>query len=112
MQFLLNEDALISIGDDCMFSAAIKLWGSDGHSIINMEDPYEIYNKSEGINIGNHVWICENARILKNSLISDNSVVANSALVCKKFYDGNVIIGGNPANIIKRNINWTREAPK
>lgn len=111
VQFLLNEDALISIGEDCMFSAAIKLWGSDGHSIINLEDN-TVCNKSTGIVIGNHVWICENVRILKNSLVSDNSVIANSSLVCKKFYDSNVIIAGNPANIIKRNIDWKRESPK
>lgn len=111
VQFLLNEKALISIGNDCMFSSAIKLWGSDGHTITNLENN-KVLNKSTGIEIGNHVWICENVRILKNSLISDHSVAANSSLICKKFTDSNIVIGGNPAEIIKKGIDWTRETPK
>lgn len=94
-----------------MFSSAIKLWGSDGHTITNLENN-KILNKSTGIEIGNHVWICENVRILKNSLISDHSVAANSSLICKKFTDSNIVIGGNPAEIIKKGIDWTRETPK
>ena len=110
VQFLLNEHAVIKIGNDCMFSAAIKIWGSDAHSIINLEDN-SVINQSRGVEVGNHVWICENARILKNSKISDNCVIANSALVSGVFEEENVIIGGNPGKIIKRNIDWNRHAP-
>lgn len=110
VQFLLNEEALITIGNDCMVSSSVKLWGSDGHSIIDL-NTNSVYNQSRGITIGNHVWICDSSRILKNSFISDNSIVGNSAVVSGKFTESNVIIAGNPAKIIKRNIDWNRFAP-
>lgn len=110
VQFLLNEEALITIGNDCMVSSSVKLWGSDGHSIIDL-NTNSVYNQSRGITIGNHVWICDSSRILKNSVISDNSIVGNSAVVSGKFTESNVIIAGNPAKIIKRNIDWNRFAP-
>lgn len=109
-QFLLNEKALITIGNDCMVSSSVKLWGSDGHSIIDL-NTNSVYNQSHGITIGNHVWICDSSRILKNSVISDNSIIGNSAVVCGEFRESNVIIAGNPAKIIKRNIDWNRFAP-
>lgn len=35
-----------------------------------------------------------------------NSVVGHSTVVAKKFTDKNVVIAGNPAKIIKTDINW------
>lgn len=111
VQFLLHEEAWITIGNDCMVSSMVKLWGSDGHSIIDLNTG-TTYNQSSGISVGNHVWICDSSRILKNSVISDNSIIGNSAVVCGKFNESNVIIAGNPAKIIKRNIDWNRFAPQ
>ena len=48
-----------------------------------------------------------NAVVLKNSEIKDNSVIGANAVVAKKFKEGNVIIAGNPAKILKKNINWS-----
>ncbi len=57
--------------------------------------------------IGNHVWIGENALILKGVKIGDNSIVGAGSVVTKDV-PNNSIVAGNPARIIKNNINWER----
>lgn len=70
---LFENGSYIKIGEDCMFSSGIKLWCSDSHSILNMEN--EIVNLGKSIEIGNHVWIGADVKIGKNTKISDNSIV-------------------------------------
>ena len=50
--------------------------------------------------ISNNVWIGMNATILKGVTIGENSVVAAGAVVTKSV-PANVVVGGNPAIIIK-----------
>ena len=56
--------------------------------------------------IGNHIWICSFSDILKGVKVSDDSVIAYRSLVISSFNEKNVLIGGTPAKIIQRNINW------
>lgn len=56
---------------------------------------------------GNHIWFGAKSMYMKNASISDNSVVALGSIVAGKF-PSNVLIGGNPAKIIKENISWER----
>lgn len=50
--------------------------------------------------IGDNVWIGGSAVILPGVKIGDNSVVAGGAVVTKDV-PSNVVVGGNPAKIIK-----------
>lgn len=50
--------------------------------------------------------IGKDCKIGKNTKISSNSIVAWNSVVNKKFDESNVVIAGNPATIVKRNINW------
>ena len=45
---------------------------------------------------------------MKNTFLNDNSVAVAGAIITKKFNDTNIIVAGNPAKIIKTNINWSR----
>ena len=91
-----------------MFSASIYIRSSDGHAIYD-NDTKQVINKPENLYIGNHVWLCNGATILKNTVISDNSIVAKNSVVTKKFYEKNIIIAGIPAKKVKGNINWDRK---
>lgn len=51
--------------------------------------------------IGNNVWIGSKVIILKGAKIGDNSIIAAGSVVLGKEYPSNVIIGGNPAKVIK-----------
>jgi len=109
--YLNDGDESITIGDDCLFAWGIDMRTSDGHSLIDLSTGKAI-NLPKPIKIGDRVWIGQNAHILKGSEINRNSVVAFGSIVTKKFTETNIVIGGNPASIIKRNIDWHRERPK
>jgi acetyltransferase-like isoleucine patch superfamily enzyme len=54
---------------------------------------------SQGISIGNNVWVGASSVILDGSQIGDNSIVVANSLVNRRF-PPNSIIQGNPAKVI------------
>lgn len=105
---ILDSFGSCTIGDDCMFSNSIKIWGDDGHSILDANTG-EILNEPKGaVTIGNHVWVGEAARITKNARIHDNSIIGGGAVAYKDYEESNVVIAGNPGKIVRRNITWDR----
>ncbi|ENM5791939.1 maltose O-acetyltransferase, partial [Vibrio mimicus] len=50
--------------------------------------------------IGNNCWIGGHATINPGVTLGDNVVVASGAVVTKSF-GSNVVIGGNPARVLK-----------
>jgi acetyltransferase-like isoleucine patch superfamily enzyme len=52
--------------------------------------------------IGKKCWIGMNAIILPGVQLGDNTIVGAGSVVTKPFPDGNILIAGNPAKIIKR----------
>lgn len=104
-----DKNSELVIGDDCMFSLGIYIWGTDGHTIYDINTMQCINGSQRKIFIGNHVWIGFGCTILKGSYISDNCVVGARSLVCSTFLSSNNIIAGSPARILRANINWARE---
>ena len=98
----------IEIGEDCMFAYDIDVRTGDSHSILDEASGARI-NKAENVYIGNHVWVATHANILKGVKIMDNCIVGSGAVVVKGGAEDGVIYAGNPAKIVKRNINWSRE---
>jgi acetyltransferase-like isoleucine patch superfamily enzyme len=104
------EGTSITIGNDCMFSSNIYFSTGDSHSILDSRG--ERINLSKNISIGNHVWIGTNVTCLKGAHISNNSIVGACSLVNKEIKQENVIVAGNPAHVVKCEINWSRERVK
>ena len=100
------EGTSIFIGNDCLFSSDIVFRTGDSHSILNLSG--ERINKSKDINISEHVWIGNRVHINKGVEIRKDSIVATGAIVTSPVEEYNVIIGGVPAKIIKRNISWDK----
>lgn len=98
-----KEGCSIKIGSDCMLSRNINIMTSDGHPILKNG---KRINESKSIEIGNHVWLADQVIILKGSTIGDNSVVGTNSVVTKEFKESNIIIAGNPAKVVKSEINW------
>lgn len=99
-----DNDSSVSIGKDCMFALNANVFNTDSHPIFQNG---KLINKAENCTIGDHVWVGQDAVILKNSLVSDGSIVARRALVSKKFTKKNCILAGVPAKIVKENIEWS-----
>lgn len=101
----INEGTLISIrhrtsiGDNCAISNNVTIFDSDFHNI-------DRSGKDEtGITIGNHCWIGANATILKNVSVGNNCIIGANAVLTHSIPD-NCMVAGNPAVIVKKNVNW------
>lgn len=108
--FFLDERSGCLIGNDCMFSNGVTVWGADGHGIIDCAGGGYVNAVNAPVVIGNHVWIGFQSTILKESKISDNSVLGACSVLAKKFEEQNVAIAGNPAKIVRTNINWSAQS--
>lgn len=102
--FLQDDNTSITIGDNCMISWGIDIWCTDVHTITDLNGNAMNYGKS--IEIGDHVWIGKDVKIGKNTKVSDDSIIGWGSIVTRKFDETNVILAGNPAKIIKKDINW------
>lgn len=95
---ILIRDTLI-IGDDVVISSNVLIRDNDAHQINGT------INHSP-ITIGNHVWIGSNTIILKGVKIGDGAIIAAGSIVTKNV-PPNALVSGNPAKIIKENIEWS-----
>jgi len=61
----------------------------------------KVYPQKGDINIGNDVWIGYNATIMAGVTIGDGAIIATNSTVIKDV-EPYSIVGGNPANEIKK----------
>jgi acetyltransferase-like isoleucine patch superfamily enzyme len=104
---LCMENKDITIGRHCMFSRDIEIRTSDAHALIDNKKRVRL-NPAASVKIGDHVWVGVGAVISKGTVIADDSVVGAKSFVNKTFEEGNVVIGGTPAKIIRRGVTWDR----
>jgi len=103
----VTENSKVIIGEDCMFANDIDIRTGDSHSVINAQTG-ERLNFAGNVVISRHVWIAPHTVILKGVAIGENSIIATGAVVTKSC-DPGVIMGGNPAKVIKTGVSWKRE---
>ncbi len=110
VSMVCDETSSIKIGNDNLMSAMINIWASDGHSIIDRQSN-SVLNHCGHIEIGNHNWVSEDVRFTKNAKIKDDVVVGAGSLITKAFNESNIVLAGNPAKIIKNNVEWNEINP-
>lgn len=103
----IDESANIDIGCDCMLSTEIVIRTGDEHSIIDVNSGGRL-NPSRDVQVGDRVWIGRAVQVLKGSSLLSESVVAACSVVTKSFDEGNCVVAGVPAKIVKRGIRWDR----
>jgi len=89
----------IRIGDNCMLGPNVHIYTAT-HPI----NPFERNSGKEygkPVNIGDNVWIGGGSIINPGVTIGDNVVIASGSVVTKDV-PANVVVGGNPAKIIKQ----------
>lgn len=107
--FLLYDSKnKLCIGENCMFSNTITIrCGELPHLIFSLNGS-KYTGFSEGVFIGNHVWIGEHSYINKRVTIPDENIVAACSVVTKRFTEKHCAIGGNPAKVVKKKVQWFR----
>ena len=93
----------ITIEDNCLFSNGIEIHTTDYHHIL-----YHgvITNHPKSIVIRKHCWIGLKTVILKGVDLAEGTIIGANTIVTKGVVEKNCVVVGNPAVIIKRNINW------
>ncbi len=92
------DEAEVRIGDNVLIGPNV--------SILTACHPLEVGERNkwiewaEPIVIGNNVWIGGNATILPGVTIGDNAVIGAGSVVTKDV-PSDVVVGGNPARVIK-----------
>jgi acetyltransferase-like isoleucine patch superfamily enzyme len=99
---VLNCFHYIEIGEGTMISDDVRIQDSDNHIVIENGVEKE---KMKPIIIGDHVWIGKNVLILKGVTIGNGAIVAAGSVVVKDVEAG-TLVGGNPAKLIKQNVEW------
>lgn len=88
----------IRIGDNCFLAPGVHIYTAT-HPLHPLER-ISGYEYGKPVTIGDRVWIGGRSVINPGVTIGNNVVVASGAVVTKDVPD-NVVVGGNPARIIK-----------
>ena len=90
----------ISIGVNCLIGNGVSIFDSDFHEL----EPHLRWvgpGRTVAVVIDDNVWIGSGSLILKGVRIGRNSVVAAASVVTKSVPD-DVVVGGNPARVLRR----------
>jgi maltose O-acetyltransferase len=88
----------IRIGDNCFLAPGVHIYTAT-HPL-NAKERISGAEYGKSVTIGHNVWIGGRAVINPGVKIGNNVVVASGAVVTKDVPD-NVVVGGNPARILK-----------
>lgn len=102
-QVYINARSGVTIGDDVTLSYGAKII-STGYNIEHwVATGKKVHIENTPVKIGNHCWVCTDAKILPGVNISgEYVVVAAGAVVTKDITEDRVVVAGSPAKIIKK----------
>ena len=99
-----EDGSQLTIGEECMISSNVQVRTGDSHAIFDASG--RRINHAASVHIGNMVWLGEGCKVLKGVTLKNNTIVSTGAIVTKSF-EGNVLIGGIPATVLKENVSWS-----
>lgn len=99
---VINCFSRIEIGKGTVIGDDVRIQDSDNHGIL---ESGELKKRSAPIIIGDHCWIAKNVIILKGVTIGDGAIVGAGSVVVKSI-PARCLAVGNPARVIKENVEW------
>lgn len=120
----VHDDAVLELGDAtciadcCTVTSFVRVsFGGDGGLSWNCNvldtAPHDVIiegkrsSVSQPVIIGRHVWIGTGSTILAGVTIGDGALVAAGSVVHKDV-PPKALVGGNPAKVVKEDIEWVR----
>ena len=96
----IAEHTSITIGQNCLIGTSVEILDSDFHGINVSERGLSRPEWARSVVVGDNVFIGSNVKIMKGVVIGSGCVVSNGSIVTKNF-PADVVIGGNPAVVLK-----------
>lgn len=107
-----TEPYLVTLGNNVTVSYDVSFITHDGATyVFRNNEKYKNIVKYGKINIGNNCFVGAKSILLPGAGIGNNSIIAAGSVVTKKFPD-NVVVGGNPAKIIKTTEEYIHKCEK
>ena len=92
----------LKIGNNVLIGAGSKIITSS-HNYHNADKAiYEQGMNFKEVEIENNVWLGFDVKILSGSKIKEGSIVGTNSVVNSQFQEKNILIGGTPAQKLKR----------
>ena len=104
---IATSNSIVNIGTDCMFSFDVSIINNDGHAIFDKKTQQR-KNIGKHITIGRKVWGGVKCTILSGASCGDNVIVGANSVLNKSFSEDNVILAGNPAKVVNKDLYWER----
>ncbi|MBE7025923.1 MAG: acyltransferase [Ruminococcaceae bacterium] len=89
----------VTIGDGCDISWDCCIMDRDYHKLGSEKEIFA------PVTIGNHVWIGCKSTILKGVTVGDGAVIAAGSVVTRDV-PPRTLVGGNPARVLKEEVEW------
>lgn len=97
--FISSDKMGVSIGDHCMIGTNVSIIGNK-YKFDRLDIPVCMQEKtSEGIKIGNNVWVGAGSVIIDGADIGNNVIIAPNSVVSRKVPD-DAMIKGDPAKVV------------
>ena len=96
----------IRFGRDCLVSWEVLILDTDFHPLETSDGgPPRL---ATPITFGDRVWIGARATILKGVELADDVVVGAASVVSRSIPEDGILVGGNPAVVLRRGVRWQR----
>lgn len=100
VKIICNKEITIGTGTIIAMGTVIRDNDGGNHKLLNGN-----YENRKSVHIGNHVWIGENCFIMKGVTIGDGAVIGACSVVTHNIPPQALAVG-NPAKVIRTNIEW------
>lgn len=94
----------VQIGDRAVISWDVLIMDTDQHGVFDATGRQ--INAAMPVKIGNAVWIGCRSLVLKGVEIADGVVVAAASTLTRSVASSNVVAGGRPVRVLRKNIRW------
>ena len=109
MTIVSSSNGLVNIGEDCLSSRDVLIYFSNAHGVYSVKDGSRRFK--ERIDVGDHVWLGQGARILGGAEVGSGSIIGSYSVLASKI-PNNCAAAGNPCRVTTKDIFWTMTTPK
>jgi acetyltransferase-like isoleucine patch superfamily enzyme len=104
-----RNGGIIVAGADGMWAHGVSLMTDDTHAIRDAVTGERLNAFGGRIVIGDHVWLCEQVRVMGGARIGANAIVGAGSLVRGRAVADHTVAVGVPVRPVRSGVTWSRE---